>query len=111
VARGGTVSFSLVDRDGAAVPFGEVVDRLGRHRVSVRGGCFCNPGCVEAAFALPAASARECRASLGPAYDAAAFASCIGGPVGAVRASVGIPTVAEDIDRLARALAQEFGAR
>lgn len=99
-ARGGTVAFNVRDRAGAAVPFEDVVARAGRARVSVRGGCFCNPGCAEAALAFDAARAQRCRASSATSSTPARFAACMGGPVGAVRASVGIATVPADIGRL-----------
>jgi hypothetical protein len=59
---------------------------------------------------LSADRARACRASLGSAYNDLSFAACVGGPVGAVRASVGISTVPRDIDRLVDALAVEFAS-
>lgn len=107
--RGGTVSFNVLDATGAHVPFDHVVLRAARHRVSLRGGCFCNPGCAETALGMPADRARACRDALGSAYTAERFADCLGGPTGAVRASLGIPTLSRDIDRLVHVLEQYRG--
>ena len=99
-ARGGTVSFNVLDPKGRVVPFDDVVSSAARRLVSVRGGCFCNPGCAEAALGFVAERARACRAALGSDLTADRFSACLGGPVGAVRASVGVPTTPADIDRL-----------
>jgi selenocysteine lyase/cysteine desulfurase len=99
-ARGGIVAFNVTDAAGAVVPFDDVVARAGLSRVSVRGGCFCNPGCAEAALALDAERARTCRSTQAGRFTPARFAACMGGPIGAVRASVGVATSAADIDRL-----------
>lgn len=109
--RGATVAFSVLDAAGAVVPYEEVVERAGRQGVSVRGGCFCNPGCGEAAFAFRAERARACRTSLGGEYTVARFSSCMRGPVGAVRASLGVPTVVEDSERLIDVLDSYRGER
>jgi selenocysteine lyase/cysteine desulfurase len=109
--RGGTVSFNALDGRGAHVPFERVVERAARQRVSLRGGCFCNPGCAETALAIPANRARACREALGPAYTPERFAACMGGPIGAVRASLGVPTLSRDIDRLVHVLEQFRGSR
>jgi selenocysteine lyase/cysteine desulfurase len=104
-SRGGTIAFSVLDAAGMTVRYDHVVERLGRELVSVRGGCFCNPGCAETALALSAARTHACRQSLGAEYTERAFTACTGGATGAVRASVGIPTSSSDIERLAEALA------
>lgn len=98
--RGGTVAFNVKDAAGTVVPFDDVVARAGRSRVSVRGGCFCNPGCAEAALGMDAERARICRSTRPGRFTPARFAACMGGPIGAVRASVGVATTAADIDRL-----------
>ena len=43
------------------------------------------------------------------AYTAERFAACMGGPTGAVRASLGIPTLSRDIDRLVHVIEQYRG--
>src|SRR3954462_9271812 len=48
--RGPTIAFNVVDRAERAVPFASVEARARDEGVSLRGGCFCNPGASEAAF-------------------------------------------------------------
>ena len=69
-ARGAIVTFNVLDDSGAVVSH-EVVERHARDvRVSVRGGCFCNPGAAEAVGAgFGAAVPGAVRASLGAASD------------------------------------------
>jgi selenocysteine lyase/cysteine desulfurase len=74
--RGATVAFNLLDPYGAVIPFALVLERSARARVSVRGGCFCNPGASEAAFGVTTEL------------------------VGAVRASFGAPSNQRDVARL-----------
>ncbi|HUQ19041.1 MAG TPA: aminotransferase class V-fold PLP-dependent enzyme [Gemmatimonadaceae bacterium] len=102
-ARGGTVAFNVLDRDGHAVPY-PVVERAARDAgVAVRGGCFCNPGASESAFEFPANLARKCAENVTSAgFTVEKFSECIGRDiaVGAVRASVGMATNVEDLERL-----------
>lgn len=81
-ARGAVVAFNVLDAQGAIVSH-EVVELQAREvRVSVRGGCFCNPGAAEA---------------VGAGFDA---------PVpGAVRASLGVASDQRDVDRLVELVA------
>jgi len=102
--RGGTVAFSVLNSEGSVVPFEEVVAFAGSRGVSVRGGCFCNPGCDEVVHRIGSERARECRHALHGNYSKPAFRDCSGGSTGAVRASVGIPTIPSDIDRLIETL-------
>ena len=45
--RGAVVTFNVLDEQGRAVPH-ETFETVAREvRVSVRGGCFCNPGAAE----------------------------------------------------------------
>jgi len=99
---GATVAFNLVARDGRPIPFARVVERARNEGVSLRGGCFCNPGASEAAFRFPPDKTARCfaRADV-DGFSIDAFAECLGDdtPVGAVRASMGIATNDCDIDR------------
>jgi selenocysteine lyase/cysteine desulfurase len=96
--RGGTVTFN-VRTAGAVLPY-ESVEAAARTRgIAVRGGCFCNPGAAERAFSIPARRARACLRD--SRFTMSRFRACLGDrPVGAVRASVGIPTTTADLDRL-----------
>jgi selenocysteine lyase/cysteine desulfurase len=104
--RGGTITFNLLDRRGATLPY-ERVEQLARsRRISVRGGCFCNPGASEAAFqfvperaALALDETRRGGWSL-PEFARRMREQSASKGVGAVRASVGIPSNDADVDRL-----------
>lgn len=74
-ARGGTVAFNV---DG--VPYAEVERRAREAGVSLRGGCFCNPGAGERAFGI-----------IGSAEAKQTF--------GAVRMSVGLANTIRDVER------------
>jgi selenocysteine lyase/cysteine desulfurase len=99
--RGGTVAFNVMNREGTTVPFAVVVDRAREAGVSLRGGCFCNPGAAEAAFQFPADLMTACLDRAGRNFTIDGLSECLGPevPVGAVRASVGIATNETDIDR------------
>jgi selenocysteine lyase/cysteine desulfurase len=94
--RGGTVSFNLYRR-GSLIPYEEVEAAARERGIAIRGGCFCNPGAAEHAFGITAGTSRSC---LKGEFSVAGFRECTGGAVGAVRASVGVPTTAGDLDRL-----------
>jgi molybdenum cofactor sulfurtransferase len=100
--RGGTVAFNLFDGRGGVIPYGDVEREASAVGISLRGGCFCNPGAAERALDLPPDQARECFQSIPRGtFTLKKFARCIGEehPVGALRVSVGIPTTHADLDR------------
>ena len=110
VERGATVAFNVLDDAGAVVPYAAVERRARAARVSVRGGCFCNPGASEAAFGFPAADAARCLASTrDTGWTLPRFAQCMHEyAVGAVRASFGIPSNQADVLRLV-SVVESFG--
>lgn len=100
--RGGTISFNVLRNDGTAIPFSQVEDRAREAGVSLRGGCFCNPGAAEKAFGFPTRETGRCFSELHDGeFSIEKFSECLGPEiaVGAVRASVGIPTSVRDVDR------------
>jgi selenocysteine lyase/cysteine desulfurase len=102
-ARGGTVAFNVVNRFGRVVPYQHVEQAALASGVSIRGGCFCNPGAAERAFSFPAAESAACmERARREGFTVERFAECLGGnvAVGAVRASVGIASNEADIARL-----------
>jgi len=92
------IAFNLLR--GRRVPPYETVELAARERgIALRGGCFCHPGAAEHAFSIPADRARACLR--GP-FSVHRLRECLGsGAVGALRVSVGIPTIVDDLDRLA----------
>jgi selenocysteine lyase/cysteine desulfurase len=100
--RGGVVAFNVTTADGDVVPYWTIETAARERGVAVRGGCFCNPGAAEAAFRFDAGRTASCFAELGRDFTIPGFARCLGpgAVVGAVRASFGIPTSEEDVQRL-----------
>ena len=107
---GGTVAFNVLDERGAAVPYELVEEHARRAGVSVRGGCFCNPGASETAFGFDpehtAACIAETRCAGWSLEDfARRMRECGGGhAIGAVRASVGMASNEADVARLVEVL-------
>ncbi|HUQ83205.1 MAG TPA: aminotransferase class V-fold PLP-dependent enzyme [Gemmatimonadaceae bacterium] len=107
--RGGTVAFNVVDRFGRVVPYQRVERQALASGVSVRGGCFCNPGAAERAFGFPAAESAMCMdRARRDGFTVERFAECLGRniAVGAVRASLGLASNEADIARLLDVVAQ-----
>ena len=96
---GGAVAFNVCDRNGNPMPYSFVETRARRANVSLRGGCFCNPGASESAFALEPNRIAACLANLGTDFTPERFAECSNTAVGAVRVSIGLANNADDIRR------------
>jgi selenocysteine lyase/cysteine desulfurase len=58
-ARGGTVTFMMRDRDGRPVDDRRVEELANRVNISLRTGCFCNPGAGEIAHRLDTDAMRK----------------------------------------------------
>ena len=102
--RGGTVPFNLLDANGGIVDFHAVEAHAAARRVSVRTGCFCNPGASETARGITADEMRRLFA-LGREPHRADLIAIFGNKaLGAVRSSLGIASNARDVDRLLEAL-------
>jgi molybdenum cofactor sulfurtransferase len=104
--RGATIAFNFLRPDGQVVDE-RYVDRVARrHNISLRTGCFCNPGAGEVAFTI----ARETLVGgeFGEATTLDDYIDAIGLPSGgAIRASFGIASNLADLERFA-AFAREF---
>ena len=101
--RGPTIAFNVLNSKGRAIPFSNVEARARAEGVSLRGGCFCNPGASEAAFGFRADQTARCLDQVSDGgFSIERLAECLGPevPVGAVRASVGLPSNIADVDRL-----------
>ena len=105
-ARGATLAFNFLHPSGRWIDE-RFVDRVAeRHNVSVRTGCFCNPGSGELAFSIGKDTL------IGGEFDAAMildeYIRAIGLPsAGAVRASLGVATNFPDVYRFMQ-FAQSF---
>ena len=65
-ARGGTVAFNLLDPGGRVVDERAVARATAAAGISIRTGCFCNPGAGEGAFRLTQADWRQGGTGAGP---------------------------------------------
>ena len=96
--RGGTVAFNLLDPDGRVVDERAVARATAAAGISIRTGCFCNPGAGEGAFKLTKADWR--RAARGRARTLDQYMDILGLPSGgALRASVGLASNVDDAER------------
>jgi selenocysteine lyase/cysteine desulfurase len=108
----GTVAFNVLDPRGDVVAYEEIEARAREVGISVRGGCFCNPGASEKAFGFVAERAATCleetmRAGWSVRDFARRMKACGGAEaVGAIRASIGIATNESDVRRLVEMLAR-----
>ena len=109
---GGIVAFNVLDVRGEAMPYEFVEEHARRAGVSVRGGCFCNPGASEAAFGFDPVRTAACIAETQRAgWNLGDFASrmrACGGAhaIGAVRASFGLASNERDLERLVEVLGE-----
>jgi len=103
--RGGTIAFNFLHPDGRVVDE-RFVDRVAAaHRISLRTGCFCNPGAGEVAFSL-STDRPEGRFHEGMILDD--YLRAVGMPTGgAVRVSLGIASNVADVQRFME-FASEF---
>ena len=101
--RGGTVAFNVLDGEGRVVPYALVERAASQENISLRGGCFCNPGAAEVAFGMPAEASQRCFQSMPRGtFTLEEFSDCLGKgvPVGAMRVSLGVPSNDHDLLRL-----------
>ncbi|SEF68232.1 Selenocysteine lyase/Cysteine desulfurase [Actinacidiphila yanglinensis] len=94
--RGGTVALNLLGPDGAVVDERIVARDSAAHRISLRTGCFCNPGTGEAAFAIERRTLDGAvRTATGTIDD---YLGRLGLPSGgAVRVSLGLSSSRADV--------------
>jgi selenocysteine lyase/cysteine desulfurase len=99
--RGGTVTFNLYDSGGRAIDHRDVEERANAAGISLRTGCFCNPGGGEIALGITGTELSSCFHQ--PEHETHLtlddFRLCIDGKsTGAVRASLGLVSNAADVD-------------
>ena len=99
--RGATIAFNFLHPSGAVVDE-RYVDRVAReHNVSLRTGCFCNPGAGEVAFTISRETLVGGEFGDGMVLDD--YVRAIGMPSGgAVRASLGLASNFDDVHRFMR---------
>ena len=95
--RGATIAFNFLHPDGRVIDE-RYVDRIAaRHNVSLRTGCFCNPGAGEIAFTISRETLLGSEFAHGMTLDD--YMHTIGlHTAGAIRASLGIASNLPDIE-------------
>ena len=89
-ARGGTVTMNFFDPEGRFVDHALIETRAARRRISLRTGCFCNPGAGEMALGIEKSEIVTCFRRSDGHLTYEDFRRCIDGKsTGAVRVSVG----------------------
>lgn len=102
-ARGGAVTVNFFDQHGQAIDHRSIEELANRVNISLRTGCFCNPGAGEVALGISRVELDVCINA--PGHETRLtlddFRLCIDGKnSGAVRISVGMVTNFEDIQAL-----------
>jgi selenocysteine lyase/cysteine desulfurase len=96
--RGGTVAFNLLDPHGQIVDERAVARDTAAAGISIRTGCFCNPGASEGAFELSrtgvTAALRRGVRTLDEYLGVTGLQSG-----GAIRASIGLASNVDDVER------------
>ncbi|MGE3958932.1 MAG: aminotransferase class V-fold PLP-dependent enzyme [Vicinamibacterales bacterium] len=104
-ARGATLTMNFYDPDGHLVDYRRVEELAGERRISLRTGCFCNPGAGEAAEQLTESDMRAAMTA-GVDMNLQKFVQLMqtrgGKAAGAIRVSFGL---ASNVDDAARFLA------
>lgn len=97
-ARGGTVAFNFLDATGKVVDERLVAAESAKAGISLRTGCFCNPGVGENAFGLDLTTLKSLRHAKTDSLDD--YLTLIGLPsAGAVRVSFGLVSTVSDVER------------
>jgi selenocysteine lyase/cysteine desulfurase len=108
--RGGTVTFNLLGSDGQVVDERAVVRDAAAAGISIRTGCFCNPGLGEAMFGITAADLTGSIRSGVRTVDQ--YMQQLGLPSGgAVRASLGLASNVADVERFVSFLTTAYRDR
>ncbi|MAS35768.1 MAG: hypothetical protein CL610_17295 [Anaerolineaceae bacterium] len=102
VQRGGTISLNLYDADGRLIDYELVEAQANAINISLRTGCFCNPGASELALGITKEHLEGCfkdEARMTYEQFITAMSAKIDGAVGAIRVSVGLATTFDDVYR------------
>ena len=105
--RGGTIAMNFYDPDGHFIDHLRVEARANQRGISLRTGCFCNPGDGEMALGLSADELTSCFA-IKTNFEYQDFRSCLAEKsTGAVRVSLGLVSNFEDVYQMVK-LAESF---
>ncbi len=103
--RGGTVTMNFYDADGHLLDYRRIEELAGQQRISLRTGCFCNPGAGESAEGLTEDDMRAGIAE-GAEISLPRFQQVMqrraGKSAGAIRVSLGLASNFADVDAFLR---------
>jgi molybdenum cofactor sulfurtransferase len=106
--RGGTITFNVYDPDGHLLDYRRIEELATGERISLRTGCFCNPGAGETAEGLTEADMMAGAAG-GLDMNLPRFVQIIqhrgGKSAGAIRVSLGLVSNFADVERMSRFVA------
>jgi selenocysteine lyase/cysteine desulfurase len=107
-ARGGTISLNLYDHHESLLDYRRVEELAGNEGISLRTGCFCNPGAGESAEGLTADDMRAAL-TLGSDVNLASFMRLMQDrghkSAGAIRVSIGLVSNFADVSRFVNFIA------
>jgi selenocysteine lyase/cysteine desulfurase len=107
-ARGGTITVNLYDPQGHLLDYRRVEEMAGAERISLRTGCFCNPGAGETAENLTEED-MQAGFTMGADINLMSFVRLMQErghkSAGAIRASIGVATNFPDVLRFLRFIA------
>lgn len=97
---GNARAFNILNNQGELVSYEDIEARSAKAGISIRGGCFCNPGCAESALELPPDTMAKCFNHMqDQAFSYKKLAQCLErSSVGALRVSWGLANNQQDID-------------
>ena len=105
VRRGGTVTMNFYDPAGHLVDYRRVEELAAQQGISLRTGCFCNPGAGETAEGIAEADLRAGVADAGSQINLRHFLHFLqregGKSAGAIRVSLGVASNLADVERYA----------
>lgn len=96
--RGATIAFNLFDREGKEIDYMRVEQEANKKNISLRTGCFCNPGTGEVIFGLSKDEITTCFTHASTYSSTADFRHCFEEKrVGAIRVSLGLVSNFNDV--------------
>lgn len=105
--RGGTIAMNFYDPDGHFIDHLKVEEKANQMGISLRTGCFCNPGDGEMALGLSADELTSCF-SIKTNFEYQDFRTCLAEKsTGAVRVSVGLVSNFNDVYQMVK-LSESF---
>lgn len=97
--RGASIVLNFFDEDGKKFDYEFVESEANKHLISIRSGCFCNPGIDEINNCLTNEEISRFFTSNPKVTSTKEFLDFVGKMRGATRVSVGLATVKRDIDK------------